>query len=181
MIGGWQHSISHPGIADLITVSAYFVAAVFTALAAAHAPSSTRPQERSLWRAGTFALVALALNELLDLQTLLISVGRAEAKSGGWYDQRHNVEYVFAIVLGAALLAAGASIVRRLKHTHSTVWVAFGGFVSIALFAMLRASTILHLGLGNGITTIIANLENIGIFMVGAAAAIYTEAAAPTE
>jgi hypothetical protein len=44
-------------------------------------------------------LVTLGVNELLDLETLLPSVGPAHARGPGWYKQRREVRCVLAIVL----------------------------------------------------------------------------------
>ena len=91
----------------IITV-AYFVAA-FLCWRAGLAEKkqsliSEFPKNYWLWFGLAAVLLVLGINKQLDLQTLLISLGRGIAIECGWYDSRRQIQIDF--VLLAALFSS---------------------------------------------------------------------------
>lgn len=183
MISAWQSSIAQPDLADWVTVAAYLIAAMLTAQAAGCALLRRLARERMLWRIATLALILLGINELLDLQTLLTSIGRAHAKANGWYEKRQAVQNVFVIGLGSGALLVGAGPLWLMKDIHAALRVAFAGFVFIGLFVLARASSIHHLELafesGPSMFNAGSIQEMVGILIVAAAAARYIQTQRP--
>ncbi len=122
-------------------------------------------------------LILLAVNELLDLQTLLTSISRAHAQANGWYEWRRTVQYGFVLALGGATLLAGIALLRLLKQMHATVGLALAGFLSIGLFVLARAASFHHLdevlGSGPAVFRVGSMQEMAGILVVAVAAALY--------
>lgn len=184
MISEWQDSIARPDLADWVTVTAYFITAVATVRAASVADPKRQPGERLFWRNAALALILLALNELLDLQTLLTSISRAHGQANGWYEWRRTVQYGFVAALGGAILLAGIALLRLLKQMHAAVGLALAGFVCIGLFVLARAASFHHLdevlGSGPAMFHVDSMQEMAGILVVAVAAALYIKTHRPT-
>ncbi len=180
MIYGWSPEIGDPSILGWLTVLAYFVASVLC-LRAAHA----EPASASLWRALALALALLGVNKQLDLQSLLTAVGRELARTGGWYDQRRQIQrdFIIAIGLGAVLLSAAAPALLRGKSGH--VRAASAGFALLAAFVGIRAASFHHVDrlLRSAILGARFNwlLELGGITVIALAAAGRAMASAPRQ
>lgn len=145
MIGEWQASIAHPAMSDWVTVAVYLMAVLASAFAFRKAVERHQHRERSIWRIIALLMLALAINEPLDLQSLATIAGRANAHANGWYAQRRIVQLVFIVVWGATVAAAGCAILLAAKHTHPAVRLALIGVASIGLFTVLRVASIHHL------------------------------------
>jgi len=178
MIGDWYASIAHADMADWVTVGAYVFAATLGASAARHAGLQRNSSEQMFWRFSAGGLLFLAINELLDLQTLLTMIGRAHAKANGWYDVHRTIQYIFVVVLAIAALLFGAALLWLTRRLHYSVRLALGGLVFIGLFILLRAASFHHLDeiLGSGVTDFpLGSIQEMaGILLVGAAALLYT-------
>ncbi len=180
MIGEWQASIAKADMADWVTVAAYLAAAWLSARAAGHATFKQETHEMLFWRFTAVLLVLLGINELLDLQTLLTSAGRAYAKSSGWYEERRQVQYVFVIALAVAAVVGAAALLWLTRQMNWAVRIALAGLVFIGQFVLLRAASFHHLSdiLGRGLPAF--NLGSVqemaGILIVAAAAWFYARA-----
>ena len=177
MISDWLSSIAQADIADWVTVAAYLFAALLSTRAAGHAGLRRQARDSMFWRITALLLVLLGINELLDLQTLLTSVGRAHAKVNGWYGEHRKVQYLFVIALGVVATAAGIALLWLTTRTHAAVRLALAGLVFIGLFILLRAASFHHLEeiLGGGVPEFNwGSLQELaGILIVAAAAALY--------
>ena len=178
MISEWQTSSIRADMADWLTVLAYLFAAFLSARAARHAMLNPQARESTFWRATAVIQVLLGINELLDLQTLLTSLGRAHAKANGWYGEHRRVQYLFVVGLAVAAMAAGTFMLWLTRRTHAAVRLALAGLVLIGLFVLLRAASFHHLNevLGGGAPAFTwgSLQEMAGILTVAAAAALYT-------
>ena len=90
------------------------------------------------WRIAAILLVLSAINEPLDLQTLLTSIGRAGAHQAGWYGERRVVQYVFVLTLAGAGLMAALAMLRLTIGADPSLKLAWAGLVTIGLFGFLR-------------------------------------------
>jgi hypothetical protein len=178
MISEWRSSIGRADMADWVTVAAYLLAALLSVRAARQAWLRREPRDRTFWRIAAALLVFLGINELLDLQTLLTSIGRAHAKANGWYGEHRGVQFAFVVALGLAAVFAGMALLRLTRRTHFAVRLGLAGLVFIGLFVLLRAASFHHLDviLGRGAPAFNwgSLQEMAGILVVAAAAALYT-------
>ena len=178
MISDWQSSIRQADAADWVTVAAYLVAAMLAARAAGYAKLGQQGRDGVFWLITAVLLVLLGINELLDLQTLLTSVGRAHAKVNGWYGEHRRVQYLFVVALGVVAVVAGGVMLWLTRRTHAALRLALAGLVFIGVFVLLRAASFHHLDelLGRGPPSFRwgSMQEMAGILMVAAAAWLYT-------
>lgn len=181
MISDWQSTITRPDLADWVTVAAYLVAAYLSALAAGHAGLKGLEPDRRFWRIASVLLILLAINELLDLQTLLTTVGRTHAKMNGWYEARRGVQYIFVAALVGAAACAGIALWLLTRRTNWAVRLALAGLAFIGLFVLMRAASFNRLEeiLGRG--SVVFNWGSLqevaGILVVAIAAGFYTRGA----
>ena len=131
----------------IITV-AYFVAA-FLCWRAGLAEKkqsliSEFPKNYWLWFGLAAVLLVLGINKQLDLQTLLISLGRGIAIECGWYDSRRQIQIDF--VLLAALFSSifFLGLMWRFKGCWRQYWLILSGLLFIALFVLIRAASFNH-------------------------------------
>ena len=178
VISDWQSSIAAPDLADWLTVAAYLIAALLSARAAEVAALRCLARDRNFWRIATVLLVLLGINELLDLQTLLTSIGRAHARANGWYEGRRIVQYAFVTALAAMTLVAGIAGLLLIKRAHPAVRLALAGLVFIGLFVLIRAASFNHidelLGRGPAEFTWGSMQELVGILVIASGAALYS-------
>jgi hypothetical protein len=174
----WRSSFAEADLADWVTVAAYLLAACFSAEAGGRAALWQEGRESIFWRVTAVLLVVLGINELLDLHTLLTTLGRAHAKTNGWYEERRSVQYAFLAGLGAVGVFAAVGLLWLSRRTHVAVRVALVGLISIGLFILLRAASFHHLDalLGSGAPAFNWGSvhEVLGILIVAAGAALYS-------
>ncbi|NVD43439.1 hypothetical protein [Qipengyuania atrilutea] len=177
MIVDWQASIADADLADWITVAAYLIAAVLTYRAASSARPRSEHRERLFWLASTALLVFLAVNELLDLQTLITTIGKEHARANGWYEERRTYQAIFIAALAAAAIAFGLAVLWLIRRMHSGVKIAVLGFVFIGAFVLGRAASFHHfdemLGRGPDSFNYGSVQEVFGVAIVGLAAVVY--------
>ena len=176
MISDWRASIGGADLADWITVSGYLCAAFLSTRAAiAAAERDERPTSAFWWIVGV-SLVALGINKVLDLQTLLTALGRALAKANGWYHQRREVQFAFVVSLALAMISAIAATLWFTRHAGAAVRLAQVGLASIITFILLRAASIHHvdalLGYGRSAFPLGPFQEIAGIVVVAWGAAL---------
>lgn len=176
-MGDWKFPFAEADLSDWATVSAYSLSAIMCFQAARIAGMRLEMRDCAFWRVTAIVLLLLALNELLDLQTLLTFLGRAHAKATGWYDERRFVQYVFVLTLAVAALCSATGLLWRTRHSDGTVRLAVVGLIFIGLFVLLRAASFHHVeaifSRGGADYTWGKMQEFAGIFIIAAAAALY--------
>lgn len=177
MISEWQSSISNADAADWVNVAVNLFATVMSIWAAKQARIRLAPREEFFWRLTAGLLVFLAVNELLDLQTLLTAIGRQNAIQNGWYGEHRKVQYWFIIGLSVAAAIAAILMLWLTRRTHITVRLAIVGLGMIGLFVLLRAASFHHfdedLVRGHPVFYWGAIQEYLGTMLVASAAAVY--------
>jgi hypothetical protein len=177
MTDQWSASIAQADLADWLTVTGYLLCALLSCRAACHAGRGKLRREKIFWRTTSFLLLFLAGNELLDLQTLLTSLGRAHAKTQGWYEKRRIVQAVFILALCIAAALAGLVAMWIARRSDIGVRLALAGLVLIGLFVLLRAASFHHLDQllsgGSIVLSLGVAQEIAGILVVAIGAAIY--------
>ena len=132
------------GIDDWVTVAAYLLAAVLCWVAARAVRGLGAPVERLFWLAAAILLGFFAVNEILDLQTLLTAAGRTMAREEGWYRERRAFQWWFMIGLGSMVTIGLIAVGWLLRSLRAWVHLALTGFVLIAVFDILRAASMHH-------------------------------------
>jgi len=97
-------------------------------------------QEALFWRIMTMLLAALGLNKQLDLQVLVIMIGKRISQTEGWYEHRRIVQVAFTVLVGVAasgLLIAAAWLTRR---AWRQLGLALIGLALLAGFVILRVA-----------------------------------------
>jgi hypothetical protein len=122
-------------------------------------------------------MVLLGLNKQLDLQTLLVDLGRAVSQHGGWYERRQPLKIAFAAVLGAGgLLALGFAVRWIRRHARDSALLV-AGLGAILGYVVIRA-TPLH-SAETGAHSPFWPVEFAGVVLVAVAAARSGRAASP--
>lgn len=148
--GSWLPGIGDPTVGGWLTVAAYLAAAWSCWRLVSPAGLQRQPMpaaDRRFWWLLAAAMLFFGINKQLDLQTAVTEIGRAVAKSGGWYEQRHRVQIAFIAVvaaLGAAGLGALLWVSRPLTRGRA---LALGGLCFLGSFIVIRAASFHHVDL----------------------------------
>ena len=92
----------------------------------------------------TTALLALAINKQLDLQSWVTQLGRTLAYRGGWYGQRRAFQSVFVLVLALLGLLGFSLLAFLLRRLLARVGLAAAGLAFLITFVAVRASSFHH-------------------------------------
>lgn len=183
MLSEWSSSIGQADVADWVTVAAYLFAAITSVRAAHYALLQCQECDMLFWRITAVLLILLGINEVLDAQTLLTSLGRAYVKANGWYGGHRWLQYGFVIALGVAAVFGGIVMLWLTRNSHVSVRLALVGLGFIGLFILLRAASIHHLDdlLRSGAPEFSwgSLQEMAGILLVAGAAALYSRTRFP--
>lgn len=191
MVGGrWRPGIGDPSVLGWVTTVAYFVAAGLCGAYAlragkyrdgrrtsdegriVHRPSSFRPSSSVFWWSLFVFMLLMGFNKQLDLQLLVLQVGRQLSRKQGWYTERDAVRKV--IILGFVFI--GLVLTAWLGWRCRRVWrryiLAISGIALLVLFVLIRASgeRLVILGYRPGKFSMYKVLEIGGILCVGISA-----------
>jgi len=143
---GWHLKWDNPDFCGWSVVAAYVIAAACCALTASAWRKMGPDEKRAsmIWRLLGLGLLSLGINKQLDLQSLLIAMGRAAASAGGWYDKARLVQIVFSAVFTLTGLAVLGFLWARFRQFFKCNPWAFTGVVVLFLFVLIRAASINH-------------------------------------
>lgn len=164
---GWRPEIGDPEVTGWITVAIYLISFALALTVWRRHPEMTG---RGFWGVLAVALLFLAVNKQLDLQSALTQIGRCLSQSQGWYDNRRPVQFA---VIGAILVMLGIGVVvtiRSLQHAMRPNALAITGLILLAGFVMVRAVGFhfVDLLIGQRLFGISANfvMENTGLILI---------------
>jgi hypothetical protein len=140
----WHFQWDNPDFCGWSVVAAYLIAAILCARAALGREGNLRSQAAGMWWLLAGGLFFLGVNKQLNLQTLLIVLGRRAAFAGGWYEQRRMVQMIFSLVLTIAGLTALWLLRARFRRFFAGNPWAFKGVMVLCFFVLLRAASISH-------------------------------------
>ena len=175
---GWRPQIDNPNFVGWSVVAFYEMAALACARAAVLSNSSKSAGPAGIWRGLALALCFLGVNKQLNLQTLLIVIGRHGAVAAGWYGQRRAMQLTFTLAFGLGLGLLLAWLKTRhggfFQQNRAILW----GLLILAFFVALRSFTINHgnqlLGLGSHDKEWAWALEIAGSTLIGMGAIHYS-------
>lgn len=143
--GRWHPGIGDPSVYGWITVGAYLIACALCFLAWRRTQhlglTRGRWRLRLFWIVLSIAMLLLAINKQLDLQSLITQVGKDLAQEQGWYKQRRAVQKQF--VLAVAVTGVLSVIVTALMlwgHWRRAA-IALVGITVTICFVIIRAAS----------------------------------------
>jgi hypothetical protein len=174
----WQIGIGDASVIGWLTVAAYFVTSLLCAICArrrAHNYSASDPTaHHRLWWIIAIVLLLLGISKQMDLQSLIIEVGRELAKQQGWYNQRRTFQVVFITVVCfsgyLSILIASRFVIDVWREHRLTIT----GAIFLVGFIVIRAASFHDMDrfLGIDLFGLKMNwvLELGGIFCIGISA-----------
>ena len=174
----WKLGFGDSTVLGWVTTVAYFIATglclAYVLRAKRLSPTVQYNSRRAFWWGLTVFMLFMSLNKQLDLQTLVLQVGRRIAWEQGWYAERVVVRKW--IIVGFSFTSLILMI--WLGWMCWRVWrqyiLAFVGIVLLVLFVLIRASghTVVIWGYHPGIFSMYRIIEVGGIVCCGASALI---------
>jgi hypothetical protein len=128
------------------TASAYVVGGLFCVRAGivAHQDGRRCSGRQQPWWLLAAVLLFLGINKLLNLQTTLINLGRAAARTEGWYQYQRVAQAVFAVLFTLALMAVFTAFLKKWGWFVKERPLVLAGVLLLLLFVVIRASTFNH-------------------------------------
>ncbi|MBD3347439.1 MAG: hypothetical protein GF401_20475 [Chitinivibrionales bacterium] len=143
----WRPGIHDPSLVGWIIFSGYLLSAAIAAWVGFKSsfdmPSETKKQ--LLWRIVGLVMILMAVNKQLDLQSLGIDIGRAVARSRGWYQSRRTFQKFFALAFGIIALGMFASALWYLRDILKDYYLLIIGFCFLGTFIVVRAAMFQHI------------------------------------
>ena len=102
--------------------------------------------EQIFWLLVILILFIFGINKQLDLQVLLVEIGRPIALKSGWYESRRIVQALFAFVLtGIAGLCAAMMLFLVRRHWRDNVLVLLGLLI-LCIYGVMETMSQSHVG-----------------------------------
>lgn len=136
----WRPSIGDPGPIGWSITFSYLVAAVFCFLAGRNQQLSRDRRLPWFWFVLSALMFGLGLNKQLDLQVLLVQIGREVARQDGWLQYRRLVQAVFVIIGAGVGIAGLAAAVSVIEGRWKQFGLSFLGTVLLLAFVVIRAA-----------------------------------------
>lgn len=139
----WSPGLGDNSAMGWVTVLVYLIAAVLSTRAAMALRGVETParRERAFWGIAAAVLYFLAVNKQLDLQTLLTTIGRCNARLMGWYDTRQTVQRDFILAVAIAGVLTVGLLALLLRGILGRVWPALLGIGFVCGFVLIRAAS----------------------------------------
>ena len=143
----WQLAIGDPNITSWAICAVYALATILAVFVLRVVPFNAvhRHREKILWALIACLMAALTLNKQLDLQSLMLTVGRCLAQEQGWYDSRRLVQRDFIFMLIAVAAMGGGGIIWLLRGIVHHNLIALLGLASLAGFVVIRGGHLFHI------------------------------------
>jgi hypothetical protein len=171
---GWQPVIGDPSVMGWITVGAYFLISLITLRLALNSrrwfPSDSCRLQQRFWLVVCLLMLALGVNKQLDLQSLIIAMGRYHAVRDGWLQYKR---YVQVGVIISILTVAALSLlffIYQISDLLKTNWLAIAGLTCLLVFIVSRATSFHHMDIF--ISTYILGVRVNWLMELGGLAAI---------
>ena len=142
----WRVGLGDPDRLGLILTAGYLLATL-AMLAVVLSRAASLPRERLLWGMATLALLVLALNKQLDIQLILLQVGRCVAHTEGWRPERFDLQRTFGawfLAIAILFLLGLTYLCRRALRANLPLILGLG---FLSAFLILRISRLQHLEL----------------------------------
>ena len=147
-IGSWSPGIGDPTFMGWFTVFAYAASAwlCFRArskllVTARHPGATVARNALKVWTILFWLLVALGINKQLDLQSAFTEIARQIALSGGWYEKRRLMQFVFVVLIAGAGILGSFTVYKVALRAGRYAQLGVAGFVLLMSFVVIRAAS----------------------------------------
>ena len=140
----WKPGIGDPTFIGWFAVFAYFSTAALCAHVASRLDRRIRASQRKAWWILALILVVLGTNKQLDLQGLLMELGRSFATQHGVYEKRRVLQMIFLFVLAVVALAAVFLWFWMNRRNWREQGYMLVGSVFLVTFVLVRAASFHH-------------------------------------
>jgi hypothetical protein len=144
-----MHLAGHLTAPGWITFALYMIAALLAFRAAAASRFNNSDAMDRIWVWLGAILAVLGLNKQLDLQTLLIELGRQIARTGRLYDYRLELHALFFLGFVLVIIALFVAVMFRLPgqigRFGRQLPLAAGGGALVCAYIVIRAASIDHI------------------------------------
>ncbi|MBN8630740.1 MAG: isopropylmalate isomerase [Rhodobacterales bacterium] len=139
----WRLGLGDNDAVGWLTVAVYLLAAVTSMRVALVllGPDALVRRERKFWGISALAMLLLAVNKQLDLQSLFTMIGRCNAQLMGWYDMRRVVQHDFILAVAGFGILILAILAQLLRGILKRVWPALLGIGLVCIFVLIRAAS----------------------------------------
>jgi len=140
----WKPGIGDPTFIGWFAVFGYFSTAALSAYVASRLDRRNRASQRKAWWILSLVLVALGINKQLDLQGLLMELGRSFAYEHGVYEKRRVFQVIFLFLLAVVSLTIMFLWfwINR-QHWRDQRWMLVGSLF-LGTFVLVRAASFHH-------------------------------------
>ena len=140
----WHSNSGYPTLPAWVMAGAYVIGALFCARAGIVTRQAHRPDKLNPWWGLTILLLFLGINKLVALQTLLIELGRAAARTEGWYQYRRVAQAVFVVLFTVLLLITFAVCLKKWRWFLKQQPLVLAGVLLLFVFVVVRVSAFNH-------------------------------------
>jgi len=140
----WKPGIGDPTFIGWFAVFAYFSTAALCAYVASRLDRRISASQRKAWWILALVLVVLGTNKQLDLQGLLMELGRSFASRHGVYEKRRVIQMIFLFLLAAVSLAAVFLWFWMNRRNWREQGYMLVGSVFLVTFVLVRAASFHH-------------------------------------
>ena len=142
----WHLEIGDPTAEGWSSVAVYMITAALCVRAAWHSRAAPVNESESTarWWLFAVALFFLGVNKQLDLQTLLIELGRRLALREGCYKEWRLMRALLTVIVWLTTICGSVLLFSKHRRFFGENPPAAIGLAIIILFVLIRASTINH-------------------------------------
>jgi hypothetical protein len=172
--GAWRPGIGDPTVFGWLTVALYVAAAVLAGFAMRRSGRARSATDARFWLCVAVAMLLLAVNKQLDLQSWFTHAGRDLARQMGWYAYKRDLQFWFVVSVAVAACLGLGGLLWLVRRGGPGTWLAILGLIFLGCFIVLRASSFHHVHalLFRSVPGVNMNvvLEWTGILITGAGA-----------
>lgn len=139
----WRPHISDPTVLAWTITLTLLAAGIACIVCLRRSPRSGRLA--AFWAIGAVLFILLALNKQLDLQVLLIQLGRVWTANHAWFQYRRDVQGALVVVLAGVATVAVLALFWTLRGHWSDLRLALLGIAATLAVTLLRATVLCHL------------------------------------
>ena len=144
----WYQRMGDPTVAGWAITIAYFIVALLCWRAGLKEKTITvniqKPERHAVWFGLSILLLVLWINKQLDLQSLLISLGREIAQANGLYESRREIQLIFIILFALFCFSSLVALSWWLRDYWRRYWIAILGVAFLVSFVVIRAASFQH-------------------------------------
>jgi hypothetical protein len=148
---GWRFGLNDSYVSGYVICASYIAVSVLCLYTGFSSKRLVTCGEKKkvilLWGGLALTMLMLGINKQLDLQTLLIAVGRILFKSLGLLEIRREVQAVFAVIFAMVSAVSFLGITWILRTQLLNNKYVFYGIFLISSFIVMRALSINHIEL----------------------------------